>query len=150
MRWRDWFGSGSRNPAPPRAALKPFLLEGEELVQAVGESFYQPALLKQCGARRGDAVRFSCRARLVAQPDNPYDRNAVAVQVGGQLVGHLARQEAPHWQPLVRTLAAHGYVATCEAMIAGRGREGETDNLGVFLHLPTPTEARAQVAALTR
>jgi hypothetical protein len=148
MSWRDWLGGRSRKPVPPGNALRTFLLEGDELVEAVGESFYQPALLTQCGARRGDAVRFPCRASLVAQPDNPYDRNAVAVQISGELVGHLARQEAPHWQTLVRALAYHGYLATCEAMVAGRGPEGETDNLGVFLHLPTLDEARAQVTSL--
>lgn len=133
----------------PRRTLTPFLLEGEELVRAVGESFYQPALLRQCGTRKGDAVRLPCRASLVAQPDNPYDRNAVAVQIGGQLVGHLSRSDAPRWQPLVQQLAARGHSASCEAMIAGRGHNGQTDNLGVFLHLPTPTEARAQAATLT-
>jgi hypothetical protein len=148
MGWRDWLGGGSKT-VMPRHTQTPLLLEGEELVQAVGESFYQPALLCQCGARKGDAVHFPCRAYLVAQPDNPYDRNAVAVQIGGQLVGHLSRSEAPRWQPLVQQLAARGYAASCEAMIAGRGRDGETDNLGVFLHLPTPTEARAQTAMLT-
>jgi hypothetical protein len=30
-------------------------------------------------------------------------------------------------------------------MIAGRAPGGGTSNLGVFLRLPTPTEARAQV-----
>ncbi len=149
MGWRDWLGGSSKTVAAPRHTLTPFLLEGEELVQAVGESFYQSALLRQCRARKGDAVRFPCRAYLVAQPDNPYDRNAVAVHIGGELVGHLSRSEAPRWQPVVQQLATGGYAASCEAMIAGRGREGETDNLGVFLHLPTPTEARAQVATLT-
>ncbi|TMK99477.1 MAG: hypothetical protein E6G34_02745 [Actinobacteria bacterium] len=148
MGWRDWLGRSSKTVVAPRSMLTPFLLEGEELVEVVGESFYQPALLRQCRARRGDPVRFPCRAYLVAQPDNPYDRNAVAVQIGGQLVGHLSRSEAPRWLPLVQQLAARGYAASCEAMIAGRGREGETDHLGVFLHLPTPTEAHAQVAKL--
>jgi hypothetical protein len=148
MSWRDWLGGRSRKPAPPGNLRRTFLLEGDELVEAVGESFYQPALLTQCGARPGDAVRFPCRASLVAQPDNPYDRNAVAVQISGELVGHLARHEAPHWQSLVRAPASHGYLATCEAMIAGRGPEGETANLGVFLHLPTLEEARVQVTSL--
>jgi hypothetical protein len=145
MGWRNFLGSRPRTPEAPRRSLTPFLLDGDELVDAVGESFYQPALLRQCHARKGDAVRFPCRAYLVAQQDNPYDRNAVAVQIGGQLVGHLSRSVAPRWQPLVQELAARGYAATCEAMIAGRGRDGETDNLGVFLHLPTPTEARVQL-----
>jgi hypothetical protein len=144
MGWRDRVKGSSA----PRQGLRLFLLEGEEVVQTVGESFYQQALLRHCRVRRGDAVRVTCRATLVPQPDNPYDSNAVAVQIGGELVGHLARKEAPRWQPIVRTLADRGYVATCEAMIAGRGHQGETDNLGVFLHLPALSEARSQVSAL--
>lgn len=120
------------------------------MVQAVGESFYQPALLRHCGARRGDAVHATCRATLVPEPDNPYDSNAVAVQISGDLVGHLAREEAQRWQLVVRTLADRGYVAACDAMIAGRGHQGETDNLGVFLHLPTLAKAQSQISALGR
>lgn len=149
MGWREWLRGSSGAGLGPKHRLTPFLFDGEELVEAVGESFYQQALRSQCGARRGDAVRFPCRAHLVAQPDNPYDSNAVGVQIGGHLVGHLARREAAVWQPLVKQLTEAGYAATCEAMIAGRGRDGATDNLGVFLHLPTLTEARAMVASLT-
>jgi hypothetical protein len=148
MSWRDWFGGTSRRTTARISTVQPYLLIGEELVPAVGESFYQPALLRCCGARHGEAVRFSAQACLVAQPENPHDRNAVAIEISGELVGHLARTDAPHWQQLLIALTAKGYVATCEAMIAGRGEEGETENLGVFLHLPTPREAEAQLASL--
>jgi hypothetical protein len=122
-----------------------FFLEGEEFVHVVGVSHYQPALTSITGRPAGEEVRFETRATLVPEPDNPHDPNAVAVHIGGQLVGYLARDEAPRWKEIVDTLAAHDHLAACEVMIAGRGPDSGTSNLGVFLRLPTPTEGRAQV-----
>jgi hypothetical protein len=146
--WLDRLGGRSKRVVTPQQQMTPFLLQGDEIVDAVGESFYQSALLDQCRAQDGNSVRLPCRAQLIAEPDNPYDRHAVAVEIGGQLVGYLSRRDAPIWQPIVKDLADRGYAAACEAMIARRGPEGETDNLGVFLHLPTPTEARAELALM--
>ena len=149
MGWRDLLTGApkvsSRAAVQTHAAIE-LLLEGDERVEAVGESHYQPALLRCCGARRGDEVRFGCRARLVPEPSNPYDRNAVAVQVDGEHVAYLAREDAARWQPLLLKLATAGQVAACEAVIAARGARGDTDNLGIFLHLPPLDEARTQLA----
>jgi hypothetical protein len=120
-------------------------LEGEELVRTVGVSHYQPTLLELTGATPGAEVRVETRAALVPQPDNPHDPNAVAIEIDGRLVGYLAREEAERWQPILQVVADNGALAVCEAMIAGRGAESGTSNLGVFLRLPTPTEARAVV-----
>jgi HIRAN domain len=128
-------------------------LEGDDLVRVVGVSHYQPAIRAACGAAAATSdqpVRVECRATLVPEPDNPHDPQAIAVHVDGQTVGYLARDEHPRWRDIVETLAGHGRVAACEAMIAGRGAGSETDNLGVFLRLPTPTEARAQVGIALR
>jgi hypothetical protein len=122
-----------------------FLIEGDDLVNVVGESYYQPALLAASGARPGDEVRFECLAALVPEPDNLHDPNAISVRIGGEPVGYLARGEAVRWREVVSKVAENGHVAVCEAMIAGRGADSGTSNLGVFLRLPTPTEARAQV-----
>lgn len=122
-----------------------FLIEGDDLVRVAGVSHYQPALLEVTGAQAGDEVRFACEAALVPEPDNPHDPNAVAVQIEGRPVGYLERDEAVRWQPIAQAVAGHGSTAMAEAMVAGRGAESNTPNLGVFLRLPTPTEARAQV-----
>jgi hypothetical protein len=121
------------------------LLEGEERVAAVGESFYQPALLAACGARRGEEVGFECIAVLIAEPDNPYDSNAVKVEVEGRQVAHLSRADAVAYRAAVQTAAASGVLIACPAFIAGRGARGETPNLGIFLHLPPPGRALAMV-----
>jgi hypothetical protein len=125
--------------------MEEFFIEGDELVPVVGTSHYQPSLAEISGRKGDDEIRFETRATLVPEPDNAHDPNAIAVHVGGRLVGYLSRDENPRWQEVVKTLDAHGQVAAADAMIAGRAPGGGTSNLGVFLRLPTPTEARAQV-----
>lgn len=137
------FRRRQQHPAQSRAAS--VLLEGDDRVAAVGESFYQPALLAACGAHRGEEVGFECVAVLIAEPDNPYDSNAVKVEVGGRQVAHLSRADAVAYRAAVRAAAASGMVIACPAFIAGRGASGETPNLGIFLHVPPPGRALGMV-----
>ena len=109
-----------------------------ELVAAVGESHYQDALIAVCGSRRWEKVAFDCVAALVPEPSNPYDSNAISVQINGQPVGYLSRSDARAYRRLVDD-AAPQFIA-CQARIAGRGEGSETSNLGVFLKLPPTTE----------
>jgi hypothetical protein len=118
------------------------VLEGDELVRVVGTSHYQPALLALSGRRADEEVRVEKVALLVAEPDNPHDPDAVAVFIDDHLTGYLARTENRRWRDVVA-----GRRVACEAMIAGRGG---TTGLGVFLRLPTPTEARAQIGIRER
>jgi hypothetical protein len=121
-------------------------IEGDDLVRVVGTSHYQEALHELAGPQPGDErTRFECTATLVPEPDNPHDPDAVAVQINDTTVGYLARDEHPRWREVVDTLAQHGRLAEAAAMIAGRG-----GLLGVFLRLPTPTEAKAQVGIALR
>jgi hypothetical protein len=114
-----------------------FLLEGDELVRVVGTSHYQDALVELSRRRGDEEVRVEKVAALVREPTNPHDPNAIAVQIDGRLVGYLSREENPRWQDVVAD-----HTVGAEAMIAGRAG---ISVLGVFLRLPTPTEARAQV-----
>ena len=119
--------------------MKRFILEGDDLfIRVVGTSHYQEALRAIAGD--GD-VRRNTIATLVAEPDNPHDANAIAVQVDDRLVGYLARDENRRWQEVVQLLGQNGHLAATEARISG----GAHSYLGVFLRMPTPTEARAQV-----
>jgi hypothetical protein len=113
------------------------VLEGDELVRVVGTSHYQRALLELTQRRGDEEVRLEKVAVLAPEPENPHDAGAIAVFVDDRKVGYLARDENRRWRDVVA-----GHVVGCEAMIAGRGG---TTGLGVFLRLPTPTEARAQL-----
>jgi hypothetical protein len=116
----------------------PVVLEGDDLVRVVGTSHYQDALAELSGRQADEEIRVEKIAVFVPEPDNPHDPNAVAVHIDGRLVGYLSRDENKRWGDVVS--GQHRVAA--EAMIAGkRGTTG----LGVFLRLPTPTEARAQI-----
>lgn len=147
MKWRKLLGRGSTPAARPatarEAAPTEIVLRGDERVAAVGESHYQPALLRASGTSPGEAIQFACRASLVPEPNNPYDPNAIAVHIDEDIVGYLARADAISWQPVVHALSGLGQIAVCDAMIAGRGIGADTTNLGVFLHLPSPADALA-------
>lgn len=132
------------NP-PGRFQTRNLLLEGDQRIAAVGESFYQPALLAICSARAGEEVGHECIAVLVLEPDNPHDANAVRVEVDGRQVAHLSRPDALIYRPALRAAATAGLVIVCPAFIAGRGRDSDTPNLGIFLHLPSPHAAEVDV-----
>ena len=123
-----------------------------ELIAAVGEASYQPALRDICGSTRWERVRFDCTAALVPEPSNPHDAHAVAVYAdcrGTHLhVGYLSRGDALDYQGAVRKAADMGYTIVCQAHIAGREQGSETPNLGIFLDLPTPEGAVAELSAL--
>ena len=114
------------------------MLEGDELVRVVGTSHYQDALITLTGREGDEEVRIEKIAVFVPEPDNPHDPNAIALHIDGQLVGYLSRDDNKRWLDVIA-----GHRIGAEAMIAGRGG---TTGLGVFLRLPTPTEARAQIA----
>src|SRR5262245_58173778 len=75
--------------------------ECETLVRVVGESHYQPALRSICGAAEWEEVSFDCIAVLVPDPSNPYDEMAVMVQIDASLVGHLSREDARAYRPMI-------------------------------------------------
>ena len=56
------------------------------------------------------------------------------MQINGECVGYLSRQDAHELGPTIAEMIARQGNGMCRAVIAGRG-DGETDNLGVFLNL---------------
>lgn len=107
---------------------------GDIRVEVVGESHYQPAIRAACYWKPGTDTLFHCTAELVPEPTNPYDRNAIKVTIDGVCVGHLSRQDAVTLGPAIRAAIKRQGSGACRAVIAGRAN-GDTDNLGVFLHL---------------
>lgn len=112
-----------------------------ELVHVVGESHYQDALRSICGSHQWEDVSYDCLAALVPEPSNPYDRNAVMVQINAFCVGHLSHSDAVRYRRLIDEAAAKQKYVACRARIAGHGPGGETSNLGVFLKLPRADES---------
>ena len=104
----------------------------------VGESHYQATLAEVAGPKRPGGVEIEIQAVLVREPDNPYDRNAVAVYAGGGgKVGYLSREDAVAYSGLLEQCAADGSVGACEAVILGADSDRDTQYC-VWLHIQPP------------
>ncbi|HWA54732.1 MAG TPA: HIRAN domain-containing protein [Solirubrobacterales bacterium] len=106
----------------------------EERIDVVGESNYQDAIREACGAGFNEDVLYECMAELIPEPSNPYDSNAVRVDIQGRCVGYLSREDAAELGQAISEGIQRQGNGMCRAVIAGR-KDGDTPNLGVFLHL---------------
>jgi hypothetical protein len=137
------------SPAPPTAppqevrpswmihGMEARLFRGQEDLEVVGESHYQDNLWQLVGGRRSPEQRIDTdiRAVMVAEDDNPYDANAVAIWIDGLKVGHLSRDNARRYRPgLLALQEAQGMPIALRGVIVGGGiRADGPGRLGVFL-----------------
>ena len=119
-----------------RDGIEVALLAGHDDLDVVGESYYQENLWRLVGPHWPDErVRQPVYAVLIAEDDNPYDANAVAVWVQGLKVGHLSRANARRYRPgLLSLQRRYGQPVALSGVIVGGGiREDGPGRLGVFL-----------------
>src|SRR6266699_2899069 len=95
------------------AAVSVSLLGGQDDLEVVGELAYQDALWRLSGGTLGDRIRLQIVAVLVPEPTNPYDANAISVQIDGQVIGYLSRATAQEYLAGLQRLMSvrGGYVA---------------------------------------
>jgi hypothetical protein len=100
----------------------------------VGESHYQDALEAICGGRSGEGADELVTAQVVLEDSNPYDRNAVRVEISHQLVGYLSRPDAVAYRVYLQARGAGVIIGICEARIRGGWERGEDrGSFGVWL-----------------
>jgi hypothetical protein len=130
---------GGRRPSVPERSgptTAPLcLLGGQEDLEVVGELAYQAVLWQLCRGTVGDRIRCDIVAVLVPEPANPYDPNAIAVQIDGHVVGYLARATAQEYLPGLRDLMANRgtYVALRGVIVGGGYYDDGPGRLGVWL-----------------
>ena len=107
-------------------------------VEVVGESNYQRAIAKARG-RAAPGETALTQTTLVLENNNPYDKQAVRVDIGGQTVGYLVRANARAYRNELKRNGHPNITATCAAkIVGGKPRPDGTDGLyGVILDLPT-------------
>lgn len=112
-----------------------FLFGGQDDLEVVGESAHQDFLWRSCGATVGERVRYNIIAVLVPEPNNPYDENAVSVQIEGEVVGYLPRATAQEYLPGLKRLMSlrGGYVALHGVIVGGGYHDDGPGRLGVWL-----------------
>ena len=133
-----------RGEVPPEA-LK-FMASGGSL-GVVGESHYRDAIEAVTGGPKVEGIPMITWATLVAEHDNPYDDHAVGVFIDGRKVGHVGREDAGAFWPLIERIQAKGRVAYCRADIYGdRNRPASDRGYGVTLYASGP-EGQADLIA---
>jgi hypothetical protein len=143
---------------------KALALHAEDLVEVVGESYRQDVLRRVVTGDSSPYVddlsgrarkiaeteqRRWFRAALVCEPDNEYDRNAVAVYADGVgRIGYLSRDDAADYQPVFRALRSRGCsTGSVPAFLIG-GEPGKP-SLGVLLCLSSPEKVIENLEAST-
>lgn len=116
---------GDRRGDLPAEALK--LMASGGSLSVVGESHYRDAIEVVTDGPRVEGIRVITWASLVAEHDNPYDPHAVGVFIDGRKVGHLAREDAAAFWPLVERIQTAGRVAYCRADVYGGWNTSPSD-----------------------
>lgn len=84
-------------------------------LKVVGESHYEENLYDLCGPATEHMRQLAKTAVLTLETNNPYDRNAVRVDIDGLTVGHLSRTDAAWFRQMCG--APSGSRFACEAVI---------------------------------
>ncbi len=125
-----------RPPARRIGRVEATLYTGHKTLEVIGESHHQETLWRIVGGIRRDPVRHPTFAVLMPEPENSYDRNAIKVLIGGEVVGYLSREDAALYLPgllrLIQT-STNGLVALEGEIVGGGPREDGLGRLGVFL-----------------
>lgn len=136
------FGQGEVRPSSPRGekpiTVTAYVLESDGSSDVVGESHYQEALQETRPLLRydSDLGQDVFDAILVAEPDNEYDDEAVAVYSPRGKIGYVPRGSG--WFEVIDALADNGYnAATCRASLIG---DNTRKSVGALLHVDPDEE----------
>lgn len=120
---------------------------GEYGYDVVGESNYQQALEAICGGRTEVSANELVEAVLLCEDSNPYERQAVRVDVQGRTVGYLSRPDAWDFRRFLAESGCPGHPAVCAAVIRGGWYRDAADfgHYGVKLDLPPLRRDRSEL-----
>lgn len=128
---------------PKAVSLRVIKLCQDGYCAVVGESHYQDALRATSTiCATGPEGRRTFTAVLVAEPQNRYDANAIAIYSPQGRLGYLSREDAIEYHPVLEEVVRLGYDGgACEAHLTG-GEPGKP-SFGVVLRLADPFECLA-------
>jgi hypothetical protein len=112
-------------------------------VEVVGEHAYGEAIKaalranEALTARRSEGEVEGLQVELVAEPDNPYDSNAISVRWNWRVLGYLSREDAARYTQSVRRIIASGFGAAATARVWAYD-EGDRLRARVTVALPEP------------
>ena len=116
---------------------------GPPLNIVAGEGHYAVALKKFTGPPRPGGYLIPKQVRLVREPENPFDPNAIKVTIAGQTVGHIRREVAEILSPQMDAQSLREFSTT--GVI--RGGYEDAPNIGVHLWFDRRAAAEAGLDA---
>ncbi len=131
-----FFRKSARAPAVPSSAPDEVELRGNGQFQLEikGESHYQDNI-QRAANKHGYS---SLPAMLILEDENPYDRNAVRVEIDGLKVGYLSREVAPLYRKQLQLKGHPRAIGTCDARIYGGS--GDRPTFGIWLDIPVESD----------
>lgn len=115
------------------------ILDGDDDLDVVGESYQQENLWSLVGGRSDEKIRVEVLGYLVPEPENKYDPNAIGVWIQGLKVGFVAKELAREINDdLLRLMADNNdSLIGLRGVIAGGGQYADgPGQLGAFLEYP--------------
>jgi hypothetical protein len=114
----------------------PFDLWGQRgwaSAEVAGESHYARAIRGLFGKDfKATGTEIVVVAQLIPEPENKHDRNAIGVWAGSVQVGHLPREEAVRYAPVLSALTAQGWLPQVSARVWGAERSDYDDRKDYF------------------
>lgn len=86
----------------------------------VGEQSYQSNLKKIAGKKEVESKYVQVVANVISEPSNPYDKNAIKVEINGLIVGYISKNEA-------RTISQRKINKAVPAVINGGWKDDESE-----------------------
>jgi len=111
---------------------------GAFAIDVVGVSRRQAALAAVVERHGRGGRTATVDAALVLEDSNPHDANAVRVEIDGELIGYLSRDNARRYRADLAAVGQPQAVVRCKARIVGgfETPSGERAHFGVRLDLP--------------
>ncbi len=101
-----------------------------------GTSHYREALKTMAGHHGDDDARRQCTAILMPENANPHDNEAIAVYIGGEIIGHMHAEDAHELRCKLTDAGLDDQNTSCDALIIGGGlKDGRRKFHGVRLDL---------------
>lgn len=112
-------------------------------VDVVGESHYGKSIRALFGKRlQPGGSEIETTVQLLPDPKNKFDRNAVGVWAGSRQLGHLSREDAARYEPVLSSLVAQGWAPQVSARVWAAdwsaGRDGDGFQASVRVDLAEP------------
>jgi hypothetical protein len=106
----------------------------------VGESQFQDVLAQIAGPKTPDGAKVEKTAQIVDDDDNEHDESAIAVLIGGRVVGFIPRAVAASMRADLARINPAGHPITCHAKVVGgwRDADGHEAHYGVKLSISNP------------